>query len=102
MKGSVVQGAIGRTCQQLRLSEQQICKDFFIDGVVIAEVPYLSRRTTIDLISMTFHRQHSAGSLGKAERDGRTDGQTAAYSDGSKMPLMSPMGTSDQLCFCKT
>lgn len=56
---SVFQGAIDSKCQQMHLSVQQICKDLSIDGVVIVAGPYLCSRTTISLISMTFHRQHS-------------------------------------------
>lgn len=78
--------------RQLRLSVQQICKDLSFDGVVIAAGPYLCSRTTIYLISVTFHRQHSVQGPWARKADRSTDGQTTGYSDRPKRnwPLMAP------------
>lgn len=52
---NLLQGAMGRVC----LSGQQMLTDLSTDGTVVAAGLYLCSSTTIYLISMTFHGQHS-------------------------------------------
>lgn len=78
--------------RQLCLSVQQICKELRFDGLVIAAGLYLCSRTTIYLISMTFHIQHSVQGPRARETDTSMDGQATGYSDRRKRhwPLMPP------------